>query len=207
MRALVWRAESSEAEAGAANSGAWEDDLAGDPGSGELPDIVELRPEEAVRSSSFCRARGLQLTMCVAPVPEAALEKRSCDSASSTAIRTLAVPQCAMSWSAGVATPYSSADVCSLTLLRHLIMGCAGSYTAHSPNSRAGAVLQRGRIHALAAPRAFCAADPCDPEDRSACSGQLDFSSLVPFPAGCPSEPQHQGEVQVQPQPGTKSPR
>ena len=33
-----------------AKSGAWDADLAGDPGSGELPDIVELRPEEAVRT-------------------------------------------------------------------------------------------------------------------------------------------------------------
>ncbi|CAL5222015.1 g4305 [Coccomyxa viridis] len=39
--------ELNQAEESAADPGAWDDDLAGNPGSGELPDIVELRPEEA----------------------------------------------------------------------------------------------------------------------------------------------------------------
>lgn len=52
----VWRTELNQAEESAADPGAWDDDLAGNPGSGELPDIVELRPEEAVRSLRFCPA-------------------------------------------------------------------------------------------------------------------------------------------------------
>ena len=50
MIAAVAHAGSDEAaEESAGNPGAWDDDLAGDPDSGTLPDIVELRPEEAVR--------------------------------------------------------------------------------------------------------------------------------------------------------------
>lgn len=48
VTAPVTTADLNTTEDSAAKSGAWDDDLAGDPGSGELPDIVELRPEEAV---------------------------------------------------------------------------------------------------------------------------------------------------------------